>query len=478
MIKFKQFNVNLCKKITAFSLATTMSFGSIPIKKVHATDDMCYEVETIAEYKTMDGDYTVKKYYDNSFEINEVNSNYHNKLTLSSDGTVNISTQNKKYLGLFTDTKEETFKITKFDTQKLDVDKSNVDSNIIKRVLELLNSYLNSNTLNNENFIELFGEDLMDTDLLYGYNGDDIKNISSAQYNDTYLNYMNDLNNNGLKIKKSSGEALVLGTALVGTLSGESLAGLADLICPEAILVELLIAGLYLGEVYINDAGVLSLDDINENYEIDEANLADRSTWLTLTDAMDIVENNYNDDNPNNDYYRAVISKNENNVYINFANPMSIDEAANLIKQYDPYLPLNNVYTYQPEDAINVISHAGGIAGTSRSGVEYINHAECHAFEQSYRAFDTNTLTYDLNELRLKQNARPGIYYWHYHFNEKRIGESKDLNGNHIFFGIPIIITQNDIDKYINGSASGSVSDLDNFDYINNNYVKSRDLKR
>ena len=476
MIRFKKINKDLCKKITAFSLVATMSFSSMPIKKVHASDDMCYEVETIAEYKTMDGDYTIKKYYDNSFEINEVNSNYHNKLTLSSDGTVNISTQNKKYLGLFTDTKEETFKITKFDTQKLDVDKSSVDSNIVKRTLESLNSYLNSNTLNNENFIELFGEDLMDTDLLYGYNGNDIKNISSAQYNDTYLNYINDLNNNGLKIKKSGGETLVLGTALAGTLSGESLAGLADLICPEAILVELLIAGLYLGEVYINDVGVLSLDDINENYEIEDTNLWDRSTWLALTDAMDIVENNYNDNNPNNDYYRAVISRNENNVYINFANPMSVDEAANVIKQFVPGTPLNNVYTYQPEDAINVISHAGGIAGTSNGNVLYTNCAECHAFSQPYMYFDADSLTYDLSNLNLNRNARPGVYYWHFHFNDKKL--RNETNENHVFFGIPIIVTQNDINKYIYDGAQVNGTDLENYNYINDKYIKSRSLRK
>ena len=46
---------------------------------------------------------------------------------------------------------------------------------------------------------------------------------------------------------------------------------------------------------------------------------------------MDKIESNYSDDNPNNDYYRAIIAS-ENNVYVNFANPMSMDEAAILLK--------------------------------------------------------------------------------------------------------------------------------------------------
>ena len=200
----------------------------------------------------------------------------------------------------------------------------------------------------------------------------------------------------------------------------------------------------------------------------------DNTTWITLTDGMEIVENNYNDDDPNNDYYKAVISRAENNVYINFANPMSIEEAANLIGQIG-----SNVYTLEPSDAINVISRAGGIAGTSRRGLQYTNRAECHAFYHSYDGFDPNTLTYDLNSLSFKLNISPGVYYWHYHFLGKELnvnGTGIQRNGNHIFFGIPIIVTQNDIDKFL--YSYDAVKYLESFGYINCYYHKNKKLKK
>ncbi|MBR3161951.1 MAG: hypothetical protein IKF19_04400 [Bacilli bacterium] len=476
MIKIKSINRKLCKKLTAFTLATSLSITSAPVRiMAQSNDNMCYEEETIAEYKTIAGDYKVVKYWDNSIKITETNINYENELTMDNVGNVKIKVQDKKHFGLFTDYKRYSFKIKEFNSTNLDINDSEVNDEIVQRVIDSLQNYIGTNSLNDVNYLELLGEDLMDPELISDYNESEIKNISKDQYNDTYYNYINDLNENGLEISTSSD--LVLGSALVGTLNAGELAAVGDVICPELILLELLIAGLYVGEVYVSSGNALSLNDISNTYAIDNEDLSDNTTWISITDATDIIENNYLDDDPNNDYYKAVISRAENNVYINFADPMSIQEAAEFIRQFDSLLPLNNIYTYQASDAVNVISTAGGIAGTSFGGMQYTNCAECHAFYRPYDQFDPNTLTYDLDNLRLKNNVRPGIYYWHYHFLGKRVSMNM-INENHIFFGVPVIVTQNDIDRYLSDSQQGNAINLDNYEDINYKYSRSRQLKK
>lgn len=94
-------------------MAITTSFTAV--SGVYAKEgDMCYEEQTVFEYKTIAGDYVVKKKYDNSIEITESNSRNTNRLTLSKDGEVKIITQNSKYLGAFNDVDTTTFKITNF----------------------------------------------------------------------------------------------------------------------------------------------------------------------------------------------------------------------------------------------------------------------------------------------------------------------------------------------------------------------------
>ena len=477
MIKIRSINKKLCKRITAFTLATSLSITSVPVKiMAKDNDSMCYEAETVAEYKTIAGDYKVVKYGDNSIKITETNKNYENELTMDNEGNVKIKTQDKKHLGLFTDYKTYKFKIKEFNTTNIDINDKNVDNENIKQAIDSLENYISTNSLNNENYIELLGEDLMDLELISDYDGEEIKSISREQYNDTYYNYINDLNNNGFEI--STNNSLVLGSALIGTLDASELAIAGEfIICPETILLAVLIAGLYAGEVYVSDGNVLSLDDIDYTYQSSDADLSDNTTWITLTDAMDLVENNYNDDDPDNDYYIAVISRGENNVYINFANPMSVEEAANYIRQFDPLMAFNNVYTYQSSDAINVISQAGGIAGTSSGNMNFVNCAECHAFKQSYKAFDPFNLVIFFEQLELNNRVNPGVYYWHYHFNGKFMPDGK-YNPNHIFFGIPVIVTQNDIDRLLNNYQGGNATDLDNYDYINSKYTRSRELKK
>ena len=462
MIKIDKINKKIGKKLMAFTLVISTSFsGAIRIKAEEG--DMCYEEQIIAEYHTIEGDYIVKKKYDNSIEIIESNPRNTNRLILSNDGEVKIATHNSKYLGLFTDIDTTTFKINNFNSQRLDIENIKTSNKDLKKIIKSLENYINSNTLTNINYVELLGEDLMDG-MCYN-NGAYIKEVSKKQYDDVELNYYGELNKAGVLLASP----LILetsGMVIGGTLETGGI--VAAVSSPAVILAILLIAGLYAADVYIDNGSILTLDDIDDyTYDIGGIDVSDRTTWMTIAEAMDTVRSNYMDDNPNNDYYQAVLKNND--VYINFITPLSIDQAADLLKVPDVMAAINNnIYTYQPEDAKNVINYAGGIAGTS-NGIN--GKPECHAFWRGYNNFDSGLNTWIVNS-----NAKPGIYYWHYHFLNKRLavnGQSQK-NIKHVFFGIPIIVTNTDITKAQNNRMYAP--DMGNYNSIINDYNNAKRL--
>ena len=90
--------------------------------------------------------------------------------------------------------------------------------------------------------------------------------------------------------------------------------------------------------------------------------------------------------------------------------------------------------------------------------------------------FDKNTLTFDLSNLKLKKNIKPGIYYWHFHFFGKKLYEIE--NDSHVFFGITIIVTPNDVFKYKNGINHNNLDYLDEYENLFNNYERFKTLTK
>lgn len=482
MIKFKKINKEIGKKLTAFTLATTTSFTAI--SGVSAKEgDMCYNEQIVAEYKTIAGDYVVKKKSDNSIEIIESNSRNTNRLTLSNDGKVKIVTQNKKYLGLFTDTETTTFTVTNFNSQRLDIENLNTKNNDVKKVLDALEKYIEASPVNGKNYVEILGEDFLDNGVLCYNNYDirDVVNTSKKQYKESAAMLYNDLSSANI-IESDSllvGIGELTGMVLSNPELAVKLAGTAKTIVGVGIV--LLIFTMLHDEIVVAGENVISLADSffdnTSDYTYDVGDVDVRSIDITncvpISNAMDQIEANYGDNNPDNDYFQAILRNND--VYINVITPLSMEQAANLLKIPGWQSAFNNnIYTYQPEDARKVIEYAGGVVATSSGRKDF---AECHAFDKSYEGFDKSLNMFNLNSLILSPNVKPGVYYWHYHYIPNNFNKKDKTPKKHVFFGIPIMITQNDINKYnINGRLNAG--QIDNYETISNSYARSRNLRK
>ena len=192
--------------------------------------------------------------------------------------------------------------------------------------------------------------------------------------------------------------------------------------------------------------------------------LAAGAGWMSLAESMDLVINNSKDNDPNNAYFKTIVDKDSNVLFINVLKPLSIDEAAEVLKKVkiDDYTPdPNNIYTFKAKDAKLVIEKAGGMAGLGNTKDYSLGAAENHAFSKSYEKFDKDTFEISSSGYKFTDGQKPGIYFWHYHFYNKQMNNDV-RNTKHIFFGLPIIITKNDIEKYSNGQAF-KLSDLEEY---------------
>ena len=79
---------------------------------------------------------------------------------------------------------------------------------------------------------------------------------------------------------------------------------------------------------------------------------------------------------------------------------------------------------------------ASGIPGMSNGRPENMGRAENHAYVQSFRAFDPRTKT--VNKALLQTNNNQGVYFWHYHFNGKKMINGQ-INVKHTWFGEPTV---------------------------------------
>lgn len=231
----------------------------------------------------------------------------------------------------------------------------------------------------------------------------------------------------------------------------------------------------------------------------------------TVSNSMKTIKKNSEDNNPNNDFYQAFIYK--GNVYINVTKPLSLNDASkvmanvtywkrNLLGKFseedeksDLTVYGNNIYTLNAKDAIKAIENIGyGVEAANGRGIK--NQPENHAFKgYLYDSSIFDSKTYKLNPTALLTLKNPksdvvshkasdlaGTYYWHFHIKGKENLLNDKKNNTHSFFGIPVIVTENDINKYADKKIT--VNQLENGMLTNSiqsfidNYGKVKKLKK
>lgn len=423
---------------------TTLSATILPTKEVNAyEEDVCPIYQNVVTYDTDNGIYTVKKGNDNSVEV--VQENTANKITISNKGEVTLITDDGFKCNM------EKFTINNFNAGNLDITTDCIKNKNVKECVKTISNYFNSNTFNNENYLETYKGGLEYTPGLdYKY----IEEVSKNQYSDVYNYYLYNINNSGIKM---SNAAALAPSLLVGELvssDASALAVLSSLTTAEVILIIAAIAGItYMGYAICNDAATITTDDIyDDSMDVMEISKETANIMgLELVDAIFKELEAKKNDGIDNDYFKAYLVSNGqggNDVQIDFKRPLSTYEAAEVLLRgtYE-----ENIYTIDPRDAKEVIKVTGNTPGTSNN--YYPGRAECHAYKASYKAYNPKTDLININKLRFNPRMEIGEQFWHFHFLGKdlRIDENKFIkNGKHVFFGKSVLITQYEKDKYGN----------------------------
>ena len=426
MKKFK-INEKLCKKLTAYTLMTTMTFSSASKLPIYAdNDNMCYTYEVLTEYDVNGDNYVVEHSENNSIRVTQKHSKGENVLTIDHNGRVTIITQN----GFLC--KKEEFNINEFNGTNLQINENCIKNKNLKQCVKTLENYFNTNSFYNGNPLESINNNLM-FDGTYGLSNSDSVKLAKKQYDDVYIDYINKIDSkNNIDVTNYNVSSAAIPLSLTGTLmTGGTMdaitLGASSLTGPQVVLVVVAVAGLLAADYFIDNNQIYSIDDIFEQ-DILSTQEVKAMGLVTVTSAMEGIKENYNDDNQNNDYYIAYLCNN-GKVYINFINPLSIDEAKDVLLMGTPE---QNIYSLTADQASEVIWHSGGIPGTSSSDDRMQQKAECHAYSNSHKSFNVVTKTIDNDELTIDPNARKGLYYWHYHFH------GKNVNDKHSFFGTPV----------------------------------------
>ena len=450
-MKNLRINKSLCKKLTAITLATTIGYTQMTqaytVYSFSVPQQITSSISTNMSYKySINGrNYTITRKMDNSITVLEESSEGTNTLTMDSKGNVVIKIKDN-FLP-----KTEKFVINNFDGETLQINKQEVHDLDLKKSVNALEEYFNNVTFNDS--IRGFGNPL----------------TTREQYNQLSKNFFNDLDSNGIKIQEpqkiktkrilpeftktvyASTPTTVLtpnDIEQIGIATSTVPAALQGLLVAGGSVAStgiLLTTGLFIGAVVL---GVVIYNNQVLFVETPSTTINDYSdaqfVSLTLEEAKQMgyvdvrtvaqeLANNLNDNNPDNDYFKAFMAT-DGIIVIDFNKPLSKSEAVSVISNM-----LNtkeHIYTLSPVLAEDVIRAAGGIPGTSNGKTEYIGRAENHAYHQSYKAYDPVTKT--INKELLIPNDRKGVYFWHYHFNGKKMLNGQ-MNNKHAWFGEPTV---------------------------------------
>lgn len=510
-MKFKYFNQGLTKKILAGTIAGIISLSGVPKVVYGSTNkannnastsissNACYD-ELLGTMNTLGGQFKIYKLHDGSINAKHVGDKFTDDIIMKKDGTVKITILKKEKNGNVSST-TETFKINNFFGDSIDINYNSIKDPQIRQTAMMLQKYINSLEFKNENYIKKYCTNPTEEN----------KKKAEQQKNAVYKSLESAMKNNNMKYSMSFASAaapyynnvpwddilLKEGVAkskeVIGELAetyGAKLLGgteYAVVLLPIMILsagfmqlsstdVELKKPNIQeivdklkkindkaLESEVLNDVAVAIPDALGGDQVgvVSIGDVATQAGWLSLAEAMELVIENSKDDDKTNDYFRAVVDKNSNVLFISIF-PMDINDAANVLKVASTPAGIpdpNNIYTYKPEDAKAVIRKAGGIPGLSKEGTQDL--AENHALSQTYNNFNPKTCEISQTGYHFKTtNQKPGIYFWHYHFYKKDLNGAK--NPKHIFFGTPIIITNDDINKLSNKN-SFNLYDLESY---------------
>lgn len=497
MIKLKNVNNELLKKTLAGTTAFVLTFSGVP-RVVHAassdyctknssvSSNACYDRE-LGEFEINGEKYTLRKQAsDNSIIAESKGKDIESRVVIKTDGSVDVTTSKKTILGFKTSSNEK-FKVKKFTGDSIEIDKSTINDKDIKKSISTIEKYINSTNYTSLNYIKLAQDNPTKENL----------DKASLQLSASFNQFKSDLKNNKIKysenkqidVLKASSPA-ILAVPMIATSStataGELAAALGSLSIPGVGVA--VFCGLVIGNIAFNDGKNLSPNDLenvlNSDIALTDAvtfsinDVEDITKWDALVNSLDTVKKRSEDNNPNNDYYRTIIDRDSNVVFINILEPLSLNKAASILSKYDigneqekifdPY----QIYTYKPQDAAKVIDKAGGVPGIGKPNLEYQELAENHAFKHGFNNFNKNTFEISKFNYRLNDIPKVGVYFWHYHFHNKLTNKG-ERNAKHVFFGMPVIITQKDINK-----LSGKTFNLNELEMYNSFWKNAEKLAK
>lgn len=450
-MKNLQINKKACQKLVAISLVTTLAFtqiqtaSSVAYASTRQTIGFINQLEGNYKYSIDGKNYTINKRPDGSMIVIEESSKGINKLEMDNMGNV-VMTLNDGIMP-----RVERFQIDKFSGDSLDIDTTTIKNNELKESVCKLEQYFDTIDLGNNSLP-----------------ASPSKIPTRQDYNNVQTSFITDLEKtNNIKLqeptkiehKRGIFSPKVVNAATPAAINPNDVVNMGICVSGGSAFLDgliiaggsvastgiLLTAGLLIGTValgcviYHNHIyWVETKDHLINDYTttIFKALTLEEAKEMGYSDVRDVVADlthNLEDENPDNDFFKAYMIQ-EGLVVIDFTRPLSKEEAVLVISSM--VNRQENIYTLSPFLADSLIRSANGVPGTSNGKLEYIGRGENHAYVQSYKAF--NPITKTIDKSLLVENDKEGIYYWHYHFNGKKLNDGQ-FNNKHTWFGLPKI---------------------------------------
>lgn len=499
------------------------------------SSEACYD-ELIGTIDTSGGKFKIYKRDNGSIFAYHEGEKFTDKVEVMKDGTVNITVTERNKKGI-SKTTTETFKINSYTGDSIDLDESCIKNGDMKKCIKAFKTYINGTTFTDTNYIRELNYCPNETNknkaadqveqitakLNQDLNKNNIK-MSGSLIQPLYIQTdfipaetaFIDVASAGvaatfLAVVAIAYEGYLILTSDVVRHSTVEAIKLASIDSPIFKLTAAAAKGLAgsLGNSKANNDDTITIPDPQIGVEeetgvINQTNKKIIAKYGTLAVAADTIMKNSRDNNENNDYYRACLNTIDDKLYIDYLNPISKSEAIKILKDYKHYisddvnylmslnpsdpkkeLDVFNIYTPNQKDAKNLVNSIGN--GATAGTRLFQGIPECHAFINTEQSLLKNGNIIPKVGLTLNKDAKPHEYYWHYHIYTERLkndnaglldilGEiipESSKNQKHVFFGYPVIVTQNDINKY--GGKKINLTDLENHqqellnfrDYVN-----------